>query len=33
MDNPLNGLITMDFVPPVSHNEIRQVNALEWLMR
>ena len=26
-------LITMDFVPLTSHNGIRQINALEWLMR
>ena len=26
-------LITMDFVPLTSHNGIRQINALEWLLR
>lgn len=25
-------LLTMDFVPPVLHNGIRQINVLEWLM-
>ena len=25
-------LLTMDFMPPVSHNGIRQINVLEWLL-
>jgi len=25
-------LITMDFAPPISHNGIKQINALEWLL-
>lgn len=25
-------LLTMDFVPPASHNGIRQINVLDWLM-
>lgn len=26
-------LLTMDFVPPVSHNGIRQLNVLDWLLK
>lgn len=26
-------LITMDFVPPISHNGIKQLNALDWLTK
>jgi len=26
-------LLTMDHVPPVSHNGIRQINALDWLLK
>ena len=25
-------LLTMDFVPPISHNGIKQLNVLEWLL-
>ena len=26
-------LLTMDFIPPVSHNGINQINVLDWLMK
>lgn len=26
-------LLTMDFVPPVSYNGIKQINALDWLLK
>jgi uncharacterized protein len=31
-DNCAKYLLTMDFVPPVSHNGIRQLNVLDWLL-
>lgn len=32
-DHHAKYLISMDFVPPVSHNGIRQINALDWLLQ
>jgi hypothetical protein len=32
-DHNAKYLLTMDFTPPTSHNGIKQINALEWLLK
>lgn len=32
-DHNTKYLLTMDYTPMISHNGIKQINALEWLMK